>query len=54
MVIVGRFLGSAGITAVNVGGQVVMIVFVIISAYSNAEAVVVGQLTGAGRQKEIS
>ncbi|MCC8028281.1 MAG: MATE family efflux transporter [Lachnospiraceae bacterium] len=53
MVIVGRFLGSAGITAVNVGGQVVMIVFVIISAYSNAEAVVVGQLTGAGRKKDI-
>ncbi|MCD8364752.1 MAG: oligosaccharide flippase family protein [Clostridiales bacterium] len=34
MIIVGRFLGSAGITAVNVGGQVVMVVFVIISAFS--------------------
>ncbi len=54
MIIVGRVLGSAGITAVNVGGQVVMIVFVIVSAWSNAEAVVVGQLTGAGKHTEVA
>ncbi|MCD8218339.1 MAG: MATE family efflux transporter [Clostridiales bacterium] len=53
MMIVGRFLGSAGITAVNVGGQVVMVVFVVISAFSNAISVLIGQLIGAGRKKEI-
>ncbi len=53
MAIVGRFLGSAGITAVTVGGQVVMIVLVIINAYSNAESMLVGQLVGADRKKEI-
>ncbi len=53
MIIVGRFLGSSGITAVNVGGQVVMIVFVIINAYANSESVLVGQMVGAGNKKEI-
>lgn len=53
MIIVGRFLGSPGMTAVTVGGQITMIVFVIINAYSNAESVLVGQLVGAGNEKEI-
>lgn len=53
MVIVGRFLGSPGMTAVTVGGQITMIVFAIISAYSNAESVLVGQLVGARNEKEI-
>ncbi len=53
MLIVGRVLGSAGITAVNVGGQVVQIVFSIINAYAIAEAVLVGQLIGSGDKKEI-
>ncbi len=53
MIIVGRFLGSTGITAVSVGGQVVMIVFSVINAFANAEAVQVGQLVGAGNKKEI-
>ncbi len=53
MLIVGRILGSAGITAVNVGGQIVQIVFAIINAFSIAEAVLVGQLVGADDKKEI-
>jgi len=54
MLIVGRVLGSAGITSVNVGGQIVMVVFSIINAYAIAEAVLVGQLIGAKNEKEIS
>ncbi len=54
MIIVGRVLGSAGITAVNVGGQIVMIVFAVISGYANAESVLVGQLVGANDKKSIS
>ncbi len=53
MIIVGRVLGSAGITAVNVGGQIVMIIFAIINAFAIAEAVLVGQLVGADDKKEI-
>lgn len=54
MVIVGRFLGSTGMAAVSVGGQVAMIVLVVIMAYSNAEAVVVGQMSGAGNKAGIA
>lgn len=54
MIIVGRFLGAPGMTAVSVGGQITMIVFVIIVAYSNAEAVLIGQLVGAKNEKGIS
>ncbi len=54
MIIVGRVLGSVGITSVNVGGQVVLVVFMAINAYANAEAVLVGQLIGADNKKEIS
>ncbi len=53
MIIVGRVLGSAGITAVNVGGQVVMIIFSVVNAYAIAEAALVGQLVGAEDKKEI-
>lgn len=54
MIIVGRFLGSTGMAAVSVGGQITMIVLVVIMAYSNAEAVVVGQMSGAGNKEGIT
>ncbi len=53
MIIVGRVLGSAGITAVNVGGQIVLIIFSIVNAYAIAEVTLVGQLVGADNKKEI-
>ncbi len=54
MIIVGQFLGSTGMAAVSVGGQITMIVLVVIMAYSNAEAVVVGQMSGAGNKEGIA
>ena len=54
MIIVGRFLGSTGMAAVSIGGQITMIVLVVIMAYSNAEAVVVGQMSGAGNKQGIA
>lgn len=54
MIIVGRFLGSNGMAAVSVGGQITMIVLVVIMAYANAEAVVVGQMQGAGNREGIA
>ncbi len=53
MIIVGQFLGSTGMAAVSVGGQITMIVLVVILAYSNAEAVLVGQMSGAGNKQGI-
>lgn len=54
MIIVGQFLGSTGMAAVSVGGQITMIVLVVVLAFSNAEAVVVGQMSGAGNREGIA
>lgn len=54
MIIVGQFLGSTGMAAVSVGGQITMIVLVVVMAFSNAEAVVVGQMSGAGNKEGIA
>lgn len=54
MVIVGQFLGAEGLAAVTVGGQISAIVLVVVLAYSNAEAVLVGQMSGAGNKEGIA
>ncbi len=53
MIIVGRFAGSAGLSAVSIGGQVTMVAFCIVMGIANAASVLVSQLIGAQRQKEI-
>ncbi len=54
MIIVGRFAGSAGLSAVSIGGQATMVALCIVMGIANAASVMVSQLVGAGRQKEIS
>ena len=53
MIIVGRFAGSAGLSAVSVGGQVTMVVLCIVLGIANAASVLASQLVGAGRQGEL-
>lgn len=53
MIIVGRFAGSAGLSAVSNGGQVTMVVFCIVMGIANAASVLASQLVGAGRQSEL-
>ena len=53
MIIVGRFAGSAGLSAVSVGGQVTMVALCIVMGIANAASVLSSQLVGAGRQGEI-
>ena len=53
MIIVGRFAGSAGLSAVSIGGQVTMVALCIVMGIANAASVMVSQLVGAERQKEI-
>jgi putative MATE family efflux protein len=53
MIIVGRFAGSAGLSAVSVGGQVTMVVLCIVMGIANAASVLASQLVGAGRQGEL-
>ena len=53
MIIVGRFAGSAGLSAVSVGGQVTMVALCIVMGVANAASVLVSQLVGGGRRGEI-
>ncbi|MBR5708274.1 MAG: hypothetical protein IKX41_02710, partial [Oscillospiraceae bacterium] len=48
MIIVGRFAGSAGLSAVSVGGQVTMVALCIVLGVANAASVLVGTEVGAG------
>ena len=53
MIIVGRFAGSAGLSAVNLGGQVTMVALCIVMGIANAASVLASQLMGAQRQAEL-
>lgn len=46
MILVGRFLGAPGMSAVSVGGQVTLLVLCIVNGLSNGGAVCVGRLFG--------
>lgn len=54
MIIVGHFAGAAGLTAVGNGSQITMIVLTIVLGLANGGAVIVAQLFGAGRTKDIT
>ena len=47
MIIVGRFAGSAGLSAVSIGGQVTMVALCIVMGIANAASVLSSQLVGA-------
>ena len=53
MIIVGRFAGSAGLSAVSIGGQVTMVALCIVMGIANAASVLSSQLVGARRQDEL-
>ena len=53
MIIVGRFAGSAGLSAVSIGGQVTMVALCIVMGIANAASVLSSQLVGAQRQDEL-
>ena len=54
MIIVGRFAGSAGLSAVSIGGQVTMVALCIVMGIANAASVLSSQLVGGGRRQEIA
>ncbi len=53
MIIVGRFAGSAGLSAVSIGGQVTMVALCIVMGIANAASVLSSQLVGAQRESEL-
>lgn len=53
MMIVGRYVGPAGLSAVSIGGQVTTLVLCIVLGLSDAGAVIVGQLIGGDKKEQI-
>lgn len=53
MLVVGRFTGSAGLSAVTVGGDVTGFMTIVAIAFSNSGSVIIAQFTGAGEKKKI-
>ena len=47
MVIIGHFVGAAGMSAVSIGGQITTVVLVVIVAIANGAAAIIGQNFGA-------
>ena len=54
MVIVGQFVGPAGLSAVAIGGDVLMFLTFIAMGISNAGQIIISQLIGAGRHDRVS
>lgn len=54
MVIVGNFVGTAGLSAVSISSQIINFAVMICLGVSNAGQVLVSQALGAGRKKEMN
>lgn len=53
MVIVGQFVGPAGLSAVSIGGQLVWLLCCIAIGYSSGGQIFISQLVGAGSHQEL-
>ena len=54
MLVIGRFNGAIGATAISSGGQVTILVLNLISGLTVGGTVLIARLVGAGRQSELS
>ncbi len=52
MIIVGRYVGAAGLSAVSIGGQVTALVLCIVLGLADAGAAIVGQLVGGNKTEQ--
>ena len=54
MVIVGQFVGSTGLTAVSIGGQLTWLLCCLAIGYSSGGQIYISQLVGAGDHKSLN
>lgn len=54
LAIVGKFVGSVGLSAVSVAGQITMLCYAFGTGYGNGGQIYIAQLVGAGRKKELN
>lgn len=53
MIVVGRYIGPAGMSAVSMGAQITAVVMILVGGFSNGGTIISAQLFGRGEQKEI-
>ena len=53
MVVVGQFVGSAGLSAVSVGGEITGFLMFIAMGVSNAGQIIISQFIGADRKDDV-
>ncbi len=53
LAIVGLFVGSVGLSAVSVAGQITMLCYAVGTGYGNGGQIFVAQLVGSGRREEL-
>ena len=53
MIVVGQYVGSGGLSAVSLGGEVMMMLTFVAMGMSNAGQVLISQLIGAGRRDDL-
>lgn len=53
MMIVGKYVGAAGLSAVSIGGQITAVVLCIVLGLADSGAVVVAQLIGGNKKEKI-
>ena len=54
MVVVGRCLESAGVSAVSIGGDLMMVLTFVAMGFSNAAQVIISQYVGANHPEKVS
>jgi len=53
MIIVGQFVGSTGLSAVSISGQLIWLVTALCMGFTVAGQIIISQLVGAGKRKEL-
>lgn len=53
MIVVGNFVGSSGLSAVSIGGEVLILLTFVAMGFSNAGQMIISQLIGAGRRDDV-
>ena len=54
LAIVGKFVGSVGLSAVSVAGQITMLCYAFGTGYGNGGQIYIAQLVGSGRREELN
>ena len=54
VIVVGRFVGTAGLSAVSQSSQIINFATMVLLGFSNAGQVLVSQAFGAGKKKEMN